>query len=150
MENMTKELVSFNSLTPIGVSTVNGMTVYKALKFKEDGFMYQIGTREIEGGLKVVEALAEGVGCCFLCGISVFDAENELVCDIPVGKDVKYCRQIVVEMVVKHLTDKVLESLEGNVNIDDVRAKVMAVVDRSYFEKSRQIALDWARKMNIL
>ncbi|PTN09292.1 hypothetical protein C8N47_105133 [Mangrovibacterium marinum] len=117
------------------------------------GFNYQAGVRELDG-LIIVEAVAEGVGCTYLCGIRVLNkADNTLVAEINVPRNVHYSRQKCVDLVSKELVDLLVNAAtKGQYWIDREAAlrKINTLLDNCYFEQSRKSILIWAESLGII
>ncbi len=58
---------------PIAISANTG-SVYYTIFLAKSGFNYQVGIRDTNG-LLIIEGIAEGTACMFLCGIQVRDKE---------------------------------------------------------------------------
>ena len=63
--------------TPIGFSDTTGMSVYQSYT-AGSGFNYMVGMREMKD-LLIVEQIAEGTACTFLCGIKIYHKETKAI-----------------------------------------------------------------------
>lgn len=150
---MVNQLIQTNATTaPVSISASTGLSVVQSFLAKS-GFNYQVGIRDTHG-LLIIEGIAEGTACMFLCGIQVRDKESgQEICNIPVPKNTHYSRQLVVSLVQEHLSNVIADSAIRDglaVDMSDVRRQVADMLDKCYFEKSRQAALDWAKRMGII
>lgn len=152
---MTNEIVQRTDITnlkPIGCNANTGMTIYQSFQ-AQSGFNYQVGVRDSHG-LLIIEGVAEGTACTFLCGIQVRDKETgKEICSIPVERNTRYSRQLVMEMVHQHLCDAIEESAlrEGRATDRmDVERQVAAMLDDCYFAESRKAAISWAERVGII
>lgn len=152
---MTNNLIQVNDITrlqPIGCNANTGMAVYQSFQAKS-GFSYQVGVRDSHG-LLIIEGIAEGTACIFLCGIQVRDKlTGAEICSIPVEQNTRYCRRLVMDMVHRHLCNAIEESAlkEGKAaDRRDVEAQVAAMLDDCYFSESRKAALSWAERVGII
>ena len=137
---------------PIGKSLTTGTLVLQSY-MATSGFNYQVGVREV-CGLLIFEGFAEGTACTYLCGIQVIDKETgKEICTIPVGRNMHYNRQMVMELVHEHLCNAIEESAmkEGKAaNRMDVETQVAKMLDDCYFAESRKAALSWAERVGII
>lgn len=128
------------------------MAIYQSFQ-ATSGFNYQVGVRDSHG-LLIIEGIAEGTACIFLCGIQVRDKETgKEICSIPVERNTRYSRQIVMDMVHQHLCNAIEESAlkEGKAaDRMDVEAQVAEMLDDCYFAESRKAALSWAERVGII
>lgn len=152
---MTNELVQKNDITnlkPIGCNVNTGIEIYQSFQARS-GFNYQVGVRDTHG-LLIIEGIAEGTACTFLCGIQVRDKETgKEICSIPIERNTRYSRQLVMELVHQHLCAAVEESAlkEGKAaDHMDVEKQVADMLDDCYFAESRKAALNWAEKVGII
>lgn len=138
--------------TPIGVSETTGLSVYKSFT-ANSGFNYMVGVREVQD-LLIVEQIAEGTGCTYLCGILIYHKDNrELLKEITVPRNVHYTRIKVMEMVQNSIIELLEETCKkSSIDFDKERAYhfVNTVLDNCYFEDSRKTILAWARSLGIL
>lgn len=152
---MTNEIVQRTDITnlkPIGCNANTGMTIYQSFQ-AQSGFNYQVGVRDSHG-LLIIEGVAEGTACTFLCGIQVRDKETgKEICSIPVERNTRYSRQLVMEMVHQNLCNVIEESaLRDGRATDrmDVERQVAAMLDDCYFAESRKAAISWAERVGII
>lgn len=152
MTNEIAQRIDFTNLKPIGCSANTGMAIYQSFQARS-GFNYQVGVRDSHG-LLIIEGVAEGTACTFLCGIQVRDKETgKEICSIPVERGTKYSRQLVMEMVHQHLCVTIAEAAikEGKaIDRMDVEAQVAEMLDDCYFAESRKAALSWAERVGII
>lgn len=138
--------------TPIGVSETTGLSVYKSFN-ANSGFNYMVGVREVQD-LLIVEQIAEGTGCTYLCGILIYHKTNrELLKEITVPRNVHYTRIKVMEMVQNSIMELLEETCKKDgIEFDKAHAQsfVNEIIDNCYFEASRKIILSWARTVGIL
>ncbi len=148
---MTNQLIQTNT-TPVSISASTGLSVVQSFLAKS-GFNYQVGIRDMPE-LLIVEGIAEGTACTFLCGIKVQDKESgQDICNIPVPKNTIYSRELVASLLQEYLPDKLMDAAirEGlAVDMQDVRKQVADMLDKCYFEKSRQALLNWAKRVGII
>lgn len=152
---MTNEIVQRTDITnlkPIGCNANTGMTIYQSFQ-AQSGFNYQVGVRDTHG-LLIIEGVAEGTACTFLCGIQVRDKESgKEICNIPVERNTRYSRQLVMELVHQNLCNVIEESaLRDGRATDrmDVERQVAAMLDDCYFAESRKAAISWAERVGII
>jgi hypothetical protein len=138
--------------TPVGVSETTGLTVYKSFT-ANSGFNYMVGVREVQD-LLIVEQIAEGTGCTYLCGIIIYHKENrELLKEITLPNGVHYTRTKVVGMVQKSIIELLEETCKKDkIDFDREHAQrfVNEIIDNCYFEASRKSILSWARTAGII
>lgn len=152
MNNSIATINSLENLKPVGVNYNTGMSIYQSFQ-ASSGFNYQVGAREMNG-LIIIEGIAEGTACMYLCGIQVRDRETgKEVCNIPVDSNTKYSRQLVTELVHQYLCNAIMDSAtkEGKlVNRQEVQKYVAEMLDDCYFKESRQAVLSWAERVGII
>lgn len=152
MTNEIAQRTDITNLKPIGCNVNTGMEIYQSFQARS-GFNYQVGVRDTHG-LLIIEGVAEGTACTFLCGIQVRDKETgKEICSIPAERNTRYSRQLVVEMVHQHLCNAIEESaLKENKAADrvDVEKQVAEMLDDCYFTESRKAVLSWAEKVGII
>lgn len=152
MNNSIATINSINSLQPVGVNYNTGMNIYQSYQ-AASGFNYQVGVREVEG-LLIIEGFADGTACTFLSGIQVRDKETgKELCNIPVEKNTKYSRQLVMELVHQHLCNTIVDAAEKegkSINRNDVEAHIAEMLDNCYFAESRHASLGWATRVGII
>lgn len=151
--NMANQLIQTNAAAaPVSISASTGLSVVQSFLAKS-GFNYQVGIRNTHG-LLIIEGVAEGTTCMFLCGIQVYDKESgHEICNIPVPKSTQYSRQLVMSLVVEHLSNAIAEAAicDGKaLDMLDVRKQVTDMLDDCYFKQSRQAALSWAERVGII
>ena len=137
---------------PIGFSETTGMNVYQSYT-ATSGFNYFVGARNLNG-LMIVEQIAEGTVCTYLCGISIRDQANStLLTEITVPRYTRYTREKVVRYVRKSLLDLLVSSVEKSGNKLDAEAakkQIDKMLDTCYFECSRVAIIEWARIHGII
>lgn len=75
------------------------------------------------------------------------------ICNIPVPKNTHYSRQLVMSLVLEHLSNVIADAAirEGRAaDMLDVRKQVTDMLDDCYFKQSRQAALSWAERVGII
>lgn len=153
MANELAVINNFQNMKPVGTSANTGLTLYQSVQLKPNGFVYGVGVRDSHG-LLIVEGIAEGTACTFLCGVQVRDKETgEEICTIPVAQGTHYSRQLVMELVHLHLCQAVEESAARDgraVDQDLIEAQVVEWLDDCYFAESRKAALCWAERVGII
>lgn len=150
---MVNQLIQTNTTTaPVSISASTGLSVVQSFLAKS-GFNYQVGIRDTHG-LLIIEGIAEGTACMFLCGIQIRDKESgQEICNIPVPKNTHYSRQLVMSLVQEHLSNTIADAAirEGKAaDMLDVRKQVTDMLDDCYFKQSRQAALSWAERVGII
>jgi hypothetical protein len=144
--------LNMRNLQPMGVNPNTGMSIYQAYE-APSGFTYQRGIREIEG-LLIVEDIAEGAACMYLSGVRGIERESgKVLFDIDVEHGMHYTRKRVMEIVRDQLCHILAESLRHDgQNIDSlsIEQHVAKLLDKCYFQESRQAALDWAKRVGII
>lgn len=150
---MVNQLIQTNATTaPVSISASTGLSVVQSFLAKS-GFNYQVGIRDMPE-LLIIEGIAEGTACTFLCGIQVRDKESgQEICNILVPKNTHYSRELVVSLLLEHLSNKLADAAIHDgfaVDIQDVRKQVADMLDKCYFEKSRQAILNWAKRVGII
>lgn len=150
---MVNQLIQTNTTTaPISISASTGLSIVQSFLAKS-GFNYQVGIRDTHG-LLIIEGIAEGTACMFLCGIQVRDKESgQEICSINVPKNTHYSRQLVMSLVQEHLSNAIADAAirEGKAaDMLDVRKQVTDMLDDCYFKQSRQAALSWAERVGII
>lgn len=150
---MVNQLIQTNTTTaPISISASTGLSVVQSFLAKS-GFNYQVGIREMPE-LLIIEGIVEGAACMFLCGIYVRDKESgQEICSISVPQNTHYSRELVVSLLQEHLSNKLADAAIRDglaVDIQDVRKQVADMLDKCYFEKSRQAILNWAKRVGII
>lgn len=152
MTNEIAQRTDITNLKPIGSNANTGMAIYQSFQARS-GFNYQVGVRDTHG-LLIIEGVAEGTACTFLCGIQVRDKETgKEICSIPAERNTRYSRQLVMEMVHQHLCNAIEESAlkEGKAaDRVDVEKQVAEMLDDCYFTESRKAALSWAERVGII
>lgn len=152
MTNEISQRTDITNLKPIGCNANTGMAIYQSFQARS-GFNYQVGVRDTHG-LLIIEGVAEGTACTFLCGIQVRDKETgKEICSIPAERNTRYSRQLVMEMVHQHLCNAIEESAlkEGKAaDRVDVEKQVAEMLDDCYFTESRKAALSWAERVGII
>ena len=137
---------------PIGYSESTGMDVYQSFT-ATSGFNYFVGARNLNG-LMIVEQIAEGTACTYLCGISIRNqADSTLLSEIQIPRFTRYTRDKVVKYVRKSVLDLLVSSVEKTGNKIDLKAATKMVddmLDTCYFERSRASIIDWARTHGII
>lgn len=148
---MTNQMIQTNTTT-VSISASTGLSVVQSFLAKS-GFNYQVGIRDTHG-LLIIEGIAEGTACMFLCGIQVLDKESgREICHIPVPRSTIYSRQLVMSLVTEHLSNAIADAAihDGKAtNMQDVRKQVTDMLDDCYFQQSRQAALSWAERVGII
>lgn len=147
-----------NKLPAISNSSVSTYCVHTGLSvngtFKaQSGFNYVAGIREVKG-LIIVEAVAEGIGCTYLCGIRILNkSDNVLLGEIDVPRNEYYSRKKCSELV----SEKLLEVIEASsarvgktIDQSSTRQKIDKILDDCYFKQSRISVLSWAESLNII
>ena len=151
--NMEMEYgLACNMKKPIGISDSTGLVVYDSFKAKS-GFNYLTGFREIKD-LLIMENIAEGVGCTYLCGIYIFHKETKhLLKEVFVEKNVRYSRAMTIEIVSKALLELLTDSLQREgLRMDYHQTKMFIdeALDTCYFETSRKCIIEWAKSVGII
>jgi hypothetical protein len=77
------------------------------------GFEYFGGVRDFEG-LKIAEVICRGVGVEYLACVRVFDANDNLIVDVPVSNGIRYSREVVRELVLVNLLSMLQEAAKKN------------------------------------
>ncbi len=120
---------------------------------QQSGFNYLVGVREFQG-LYIVEQIADGTGCTFLCGIKILCANSkELIKEIEVKNGVRYSRLRTLELVKVSLLEILEEAVrhEGHsFNYENANKLITEQLDTCYFEQSRKAILNWAKSVGIL
>ncbi len=137
---------------PIAYCENTGIDVYGSYEAKS-GFNYLVGVRQLQG-LYIVEQIADGTGCTFLCGIKILCANSkELIKEIEVKNGVRYSRLRTLELVKAGLLEILEEAaiLEGHsFNYEQANKLITEQLDNCYFEQSRKAILNWAKSIGIL
>lgn len=137
---------------PKGYSDSTGMNVYSSF-MSSSGFNYFVGAREA-GDILIVEKVAEGTACTYLCGILIFSKiKNVLIKEINVPLKTHYSREFVVRTVKENLMEILVESaqIEGeDIDVEAAEQYVYNLLDKCYFEKSRKAILEWAKDVGII
>lgn len=138
--------------TPIGYSETTGLNIYESYTALS-GFKYMVGIREM-GDLLILEQIAEGTACTFLCGVLIYQNETKkLIKEIEVEKNIRYTRAKALEIVREALLDILLESVfsEGlEMNTESANRQISEMLDHCYFDQSRMTILNWARSIGII
>jgi len=138
--------------TPIGTSETTGLEVYESYT-ANSGFNYMVGVREVQD-LLIVEQIAEGTGTTLLCGILICHKEKKtLLKEITVERNVRYSRQLVMEMVQNAILELFRDSMSKealDVDLEAANVYINDVLDRCYFESSRKVFIEWARSLGII
>lgn len=149
---MNNQLVQTNYNKVIGTNIGTGLNVVQSF-LAQSGFNYQLGVRNSHG-LLIVEGIAEGIGCTYLCGVKVLAKDtNQVICEIPVSRNVHYSREEVMKLVAQHLSKAVADAAtrEGQIiNMNDIHRQVDEILDDCYFAESRKAALNWAEQVGII
>jgi len=144
-------LISKNG-SPIGYSDTTGLAVYESYQ-APSGFNYMVGVREIKD-LLIVEQIAEGTACTYLCGILLYHKESkQLLKEIPIENNSRYSRIKTMEIVSDSLLELINEATkkEGvDFNREHSKVFIDGILDTCYFELSRKTILVWAKSMGIL
>lgn len=152
MKNDLSCMTDITSLQPVGNNANTGMVIYQSF-LAQSGLNYQVGVRDTHG-LLIIEGIADGTACTFLCGIQVRDKEtSKEICSISVPHNTRYDRQHVVNLIQQKLCDTIAESAikEGKAtDITDVEKQVAVMLDDCYFHESRQTALNWAERIGLI
>lgn len=150
MENLQNSLSRLSM--QIGVSESTGLNIYQSFT-ANSGLTYMVGVREMND-LLIVEQIAEGVACTFLCGIIIYHKQTkELIQEIAVKRNVHYSREKVLNLVHKSLLKVLVEAnIHENTEIDISNANeyLKETLDKCYFEKSRKAIINWASSVGIL
>ena len=137
---------------PIGFSETTGMNVYQSYT-ATSGFNYFVGVRNLNG-LMIVEQIAEGTACTYLCGISIRNqADSTLLSEISVPRSTRYTREKVIKYVRKSLLDLLVSSVEktgSKIDVESATKMVDDMLDTCYFERSRAAIIDWAKTHGII
>lgn len=137
---------------PIGYSDSTGMHIYESYT-ANSGFNYFIGARQA-GDLIIIEKVAEGVACTYLCGILIYNrVSNTLLKEISVPKSEHYTRNKSIALVRENLLELLLTSAEKEgIQLDEESAieYVNELLDKCYFEKSRYSIIEWAKNVGII
>lgn len=144
MENTHEGLAKLT--VPIGFSDTTGMSVYQSYT-ANSGLNYIVGMREMQD-LLIVEQIAEGTACTFLCGILIYHKETKtLLKEIEIDRNVNYSREKVVTLVHKALL-QVLSNASGkeytSIDMQSANEFLSEALDKCYFENSRKTIIDWA------
>ena len=138
--------------TPIGFSDTTGMSVYQSYT-AGSGFNYMVGMREMKD-LLIVEQIAEGTACTFLCGIKIYHKETKaIIREIEVERNVHYTREKVMKLVHNSLIGILIESCRienTEIDLDGAIAFLDEALERCYFESSRKTVLEWAKSVGII
>lgn len=138
--------------TPIGVSETTGLEVYESYT-AGSGFNYMAGLREIQD-LLIVEQIAEGTATTLLCGILIYNkVDKVLLKEVTVGRNVRYSRELVVELIKNSILELLIASCEkADIEINELSAMrhVEKMLDKCYFETSRKAIIEWARMVGII
>ena len=70
---MVNQMLLTKTAAQVSISASTGLSVVQSFLAKS-GFNYQVGIRDTDG-LLIIEGIAEGTACMFLCGIQVRDKE---------------------------------------------------------------------------
>lgn len=137
---------------PIGYSESTGMDVYQSFT-ATSGFNYFVGARNLNG-LIIMEKIAEGTACTYLCGIVIYkQSDRTLLSEISVPKSTRYTRDKVVKFVRNSLLDLLVSSVgksAGELNLGAAKKQIDEMLDTCYFERSRASIIDWARTHGII
>lgn len=137
---------------PIGYSDSTGLNVYESYA-SASGFNYFIGARNA-GDILIIEKVAEGVACTYLCGVLIFNRVTKtLLKEIEVPKQESYTRDKVFHLVRTNLLDILLtSSKKEEIEIDEDAAidYIDQILDRCYFEQSRKSIIEWAKNVGII
>lgn len=137
---------------PIGFSDTTGMNIYQSYTARS-GFNYMVGMREVHDIL-IVEKIAEGTACTFLCGILIYHKKtNELLKEVEVARNVHYTRDKAMELVEKSLYQLVIEACGKNkieIEEDEAKKYVHDILDKCYFDTSRKTIINWAFSAGII
>ena len=149
---MEKTVTKIQSATPIGVSETTGLSVYESY-LAPSGFHYMAGVREIND-LLIVEQVAEGTACTYLCGILLYHKQSrQLLKEIQVDRNFHYSREKTMQLVAKSLLGVLKDAtVKEGVSFNEVNARrfINEMLDRCYFEKSRQTIIAWAQSIGII
>jgi hypothetical protein len=150
MGNIKNELCKYT--TPIGISETTDMSIYQSYT-ANSGMKYMVGVREMND-LLIVEQIAEGVACTFLCGVLIYNNKtNQLIQEIKVDRNVHYSREKVMNLVLNSLINTLNESSkinQMNIDIESATNFLLNALDKCYFEKSRHSIIEWAKSVGIL
>lgn len=137
---------------PITYCENTGIDVYGSYEAKS-GFNYLVGVRELHG-LYIVEQVADGIGCTYLCGIKILCANTKvLIKEIEVKNGVRYSRLRTLQLVKAGLLEILEEAAiqQGHsFSYEQVSRFIMKQLDACYFEQSRKAILNWAKAVGIL
>ena len=152
MNNSIATINNIENLKPIGVNYNTGLEVYQSYQ-TASGFMYQVGACEMYG-LIILIGYADGTACSLLSGIQVREKETgKEVCTIPVERNTRFSRQLVVELLHQHLCNAIMNAAikeGGIVDRMEVESKVADMLDDCFFKESRQAALGWSKRVGII
>lgn len=115
------------------------------------GFEYFGGVRDFEG-LKIAEVICRGVGVEYLACVRVFDANDNLIIDVPVSNGIRYSREVVRELVLISLLDMLEEAAKENSNEfsrGSVREQLDYKLKMAYYSQSYEAVLAWANSVGI-
>lgn len=150
MENNHTALAKIT--TPIGFSDTTGMSVYESY-IAGSGFNYMVGIREMRD-LLIVEQIAEGTACTFLCGIRIYHKRTMAIIDeIEVERNTHYSREKVMKLVQNSLIQLLRSAcIKANTELDMDSANefLNEALDKCYFENSRKTVLEWAKSVGII
>lgn len=150
MENTHEGLAKLN--VPIGFSDTTGMNVYQSYT-ANSGLNYIVGMREMQD-LLIVEQIAEGTACTFLCGILIYHKGTKtLLKEIEIDRNIHYSREKVMVIVQKALI-QVLGNACGNdntkIDLQSANEFLSEALEKCYFENSRKTIIDWAKSVGII
>ncbi len=140
------------AVLPSGISETTGLAVYESF-LAPSGFHYMAGVREIND-LLIVEQVAEGTACTLLCGILLYHKQSkQLLKEIKVERNFHYSREKTMQLVARSLMIVLKEAtVKEGVHFNAVSAQrfIDEMLDRCYFEKSRQTIIAWAQSIGII
>ena len=138
--------------SPIGYSDTTGLQVYESY-LAPSGFNYMVGIREIKD-LLIVEQIAEGTGCTYLCGILIYHKDStQLMKEISVERNVRYTRTQTMQLVSESLLELLLEASQKEdiiIDLESAKEFISDILDKCYFETSRKTILIWAKSVGII
>ena len=127
-----------------------GLAIFGQSYHASSGFVYGNGLRDF-GNLVIMEGIVKGTAVEFLSSVKVFTKDNKVVIDVPVEKGVRYSRQTVKDIVLRHLLEMLAEVNRNNVNYDAQKARIILdeQLTTAYFKESHDAMNRLAHELGI-
>jgi len=148
---MSTQLTANKGIQEQVLDIETGLTLVGNSYKSESGFKFMVGLRTL-GSLQIIEGVAKGTAVDYLCGIRVFDENNELVIDIAVNRGTRYEREIVRKLVAKELLHMLNEANQNNEDFDYYAAqnKIDEELKLAYYRQSYEAINRWAKEIGII